>query len=447
MNESTKKLFKAAADIIVKNCGDRKIFFLGSGDDFQNYLRDEYKIEISGYATDMAPKAVNGKMMLDDMINKTNEYYIVVPMIRSSPTLRKRFKQLGYQLNKDYLFVHRSNTVIMPFSPDYRDSYGNFVHAGGCRVVIGKEVQNSYVYVGDNFKSDGDCLIRVFGQGNARVVIGNNCKSNGEVKFFVYTGAELTIGDDMKVSKNATISVMDNNRVHIGKECMISYEVKLFSGDGHAIFDTETRIPAEKICFALNQRLPKDIVCLSSREVNPDFHPRHADCTKTYEYSIYNAVHPDPIKRRYSYFVYVPLDIDAMRKAAEYLVGEHDFASFCSAHAQVKTTVRTVYSLDIICDAEYEDAEPVQNAEAAKRTYQAQDIKIRISGNGFLYNMVRIIVGTLVKVGYHFYPPEYVKTILDACDRTKAGPKAPAEGLKLIDIKYDPKDYEPKSRL
>ena len=94
MNESTKKLFKAAADIIVKNCGDRKIFFLGSGDDFQNYLRDEYKIEISGYATYMAPKAVNGKMMLDDMINKTNEYYIVVPMIRSSPTLRKRFKQL-----------------------------------------------------------------------------------------------------------------------------------------------------------------------------------------------------------------------------------------------------------------------------------------------------------------------------------------------------------------
>ena len=220
------------------------------------------------------------------------------------------------------------------------------------------------------------------------------------------------------------------------------------AGGNVAVFDTKTRIPAEKICFALNQRLPKDIVCLSSREVDPDFHPRHADCIKTYEYSIYNAVHPDPIKRRYSYFVYVPLDIDAMRKAAEYLVGEHDFASFCSAHAQVKTTVRTVYSLDIICgDTECENINSTQNAEAAKRTYQAQDIKIRISGNGFLYNMVRIIVGTLVKVGYHFYPPEYVKTILDACDRTKAGPKAPAEGLKLIDIKYDPKDYEPKSRL
>ena len=225
--------------------------------------------------------------------------------------------------------------------------------------------------------------------------------------------------------------------------------------DGNvAVFDTETRIPADKICFALNQRLPKDIVCTSSCEVKPDFHPRHADCTKTYEYTIYNAVHPDPIKRRYSYFVYVPLDIDAMRQAAEYLKGEHDFASFCSAHAQVKTTVRNIYSLDIIQGDEInqgdgsliekennEDKKEATDIDGPQRIYVSHDIKIRISGNGFLYNMVRIIVGTLVKVGYHFYPPEYVKTILDACDRTKAGPKAPAEGLKLVKIEYNPEDY------
>jgi tRNA pseudouridine38-40 synthase len=226
--------------------------------------------------------------------------------------------------------------------------------------------------------------------------------------------------------------------------------------DGNvAVFDTETRIPADKICFALNQRLPKDIVCTSSCEVKPDFHPRHADCTKTYEYTIYNAVHPDPIKRRYSYFVYVPLDIDAMRHAAEYLKGEHDFASFCSAHAQVKTTVRNIYSLDIIQGDEInqgdgsliekgnnEDKKEAIEIDGPQRIYVSHDIKIRISGNGFLYNMVRIIVGTLVKVGYHFYPPEYVKTILDACDRTKAGPKAPAEGLKLVGIEYNPEDYK-----
>ena len=226
--------------------------------------------------------------------------------------------------------------------------------------------------------------------------------------------------------------------------------------DGNvAVFDTETRIPADKICFALNQRLPKDIVCTSSCEVKPDFHPRHADCTKTYEYTIYNAIHPDPIKRRYSYFVYVPLDIDAMRQAAEYLKGEHDFASFCSAHAQVKTTGRNIYSLDIIQGDEInqgdgsliekgnnEDKKEAIEIDGPQRIYVSHDIKIRISGNGFLYNMVRIIVGTLVKVGYHFYPPEYVKTILDACDRTKAGPKAPAEGLKLVGIEYNPEDYK-----
>ena len=220
--------------------------------------------------------------------------------------------------------------------------------------------------------------------------------------------------------------------------------------DGNvAVFDTETRIPADKICFALNQRLPKDIVCTSSCEVKPEFHPRHADCTKTYEYTIYNAVHPDPIKRRYSYFVYVPLDIDAMQQAAEYLKGEHDFASFCSAHAQVKTTVRNIYSLDInqgdgslIEKGNNEDKKEAIEIDGPQRIYVSHDIKIRISGNGFLYNMVRIIVGTLVKVGYHFYPPEYVKTILDACDRTKAGPKAPAEGLKLVGIEYNPEDYK-----
>ncbi len=202
-----------------------------------------------------------------------------------------------------------------------------------------------------------------------------------------------------------------------------------------AVFDTETRIPAEKICFALNQRLPSDIVCRESYEVPADFHPRYAKCTKTYEYRIYNDIHPDPLKRRYSYFVYMPLDVEAMRMAAQYIVGEHDFASFCSAHAQVKTTVRTVYSLEIITDNCEMDGGQAHHQDY--RTYQAHDIIIRISGNGFLYNMVRIIAGTLCKVGYHFYPPEHVKEIIDGCDRGLAGPKAPSEGLTLVGIEYD----------
>ena len=240
MDERTKSMFISAVRIIKKYRNGRELVFLGSGDEFEGFLNNEHKITVSKYATDVKKKAVEGRLLLDDMKGTADKNYIVIPMTRSNPTLRKRLRGLGFALNRDYIFVHRSNTVIKPNSPDFRDEYGNFVHSGGCRVVIGRNVENSYVYVGDNFKSDGDCLIRLFGGGKSRVEIGKNCKSNGNVKFFVYGGGELTIGDEMKVSRDASISVMDNNRVNIGRECMISYEVKMFSGDGHAIFNSET---------------------------------------------------------------------------------------------------------------------------------------------------------------------------------------------------------------
>lgn len=183
-----------------------------------------------------------------------------------------------------------------------------------------------------------------------------------------------------------------------------------------AVFDTETKIPAEKISFALNQRLPDDIRIQKSEEVPADFHPRYADSVKTYEYKILNRRFALPTERLYTHFVYMPLDVDKMKRAAEYLVGEHDFKSFCSHRNQTETTVRTIYRIDI------EKTDDI--------------ISIRISGNGFLYNMVRIIVGTLMKVGMSVYPPEHVKEILDARDRDAAGPKAAACGLTLIGIEY-----------
>lgn len=184
-----------------------------------------------------------------------------------------------------------------------------------------------------------------------------------------------------------------------------------------AVFDTFSKIPPEKMCFALNQRLPDDIRIQDSCEVPLDFHPRYCDSTKTYEYKILNRRFDNPVMRLYTHFVYMPLDYEKMQEAAKYLVGEHDFKSFCSARTQVTDTVRTIYSLDV--------------------SKEGDIIKIRISGNGFLYNMVRIIVGTLIKVGLKVYPPEYVKEILEACDRNVAGPKAPAKGLTLIGIVYN----------
>jgi tRNA pseudouridine38-40 synthase len=194
-----------------------------------------------------------------------------------------------------------------------------------------------------------------------------------------------------------------------------------------AVFDTNTRIPAEKISYALNQRLPDDIKIQLSCEVRADFHPRYIESVKTYEYRILRATFPMPTYRRDSYFTYRRLDVGAMKEAAEYFVGTHDFASFCSANAQVKDTVRTILSLDVT-------EEPVENGVMES---DASLIRIRVRGNGFLYNMVRIIAGTLLGVGMGDYRPQDVEQILEARDRTAAGPTAPAHGLTMIGLVYD----------
>ena len=184
-----------------------------------------------------------------------------------------------------------------------------------------------------------------------------------------------------------------------------------------AVFDTETRIPPEKICYALNQRLPEDIVVQSSCEVAKEFHPRHCYSEKTYEYRILNRKIPVPTLRRYTYFYYRSLDITKMQQAAQYLIGKHDFQSFCSVKSSVENTVRQILS----CNVE-----------------KSQDdvITIRVTGTGFLYNMVRIIAGTLILVGVGEMKPEQIPEILNQMQRSAAGPTAPAQGLTMIGIQY-----------
>lgn len=183
-----------------------------------------------------------------------------------------------------------------------------------------------------------------------------------------------------------------------------------------AVFDTESAIPAEKFCFAVNQRLPEDIRVQSSVEVAPDYHPRRVSSRKTYEYRIFNRRIALPTQRLYTHYVYYSLDIEQMRKAATYLIGEHDFKSFCSVKTQALETVRCIYRLEV--------------------TKEEDVITISVTGNGFLYNMIRIIAGTLLKIGCGAYPPERMIDILNGCDRSLAGPTAPANGLTLMKIEY-----------
>lgn len=181
-----------------------------------------------------------------------------------------------------------------------------------------------------------------------------------------------------------------------------------------AVFDTCSRIPGEKFSYALNQRLPEDVVIQESREVSADFHPRHCHSKKTYEYTVINRKFPLPEYRHTAYFYYGSLNVKAMQEACNCFIGEHDFAAFCSAGAQVQTTVRTIYHLEICKEGD--------------------KIRICVQGNGFLYNMVRIIAGTLLEVGKGKCRPDEVEKMIASCDRKQAGPTAPAMGLKLLGI-------------
>lgn len=206
----------------------------------------------------------------------------------------------------------------------------------------------------------------------------------------------------------------------LGEEIVVTGASRTDSGvhslGNVAIFDTNTRMPADKIAFALNQCLPEDIVVQGSMEVPLDWHPRYQESRKTYEYRIMNRTFRMPTRRLDTYFYHHPLDVDKMKEAASYLAGEHDFKSFCAVGAQVKSTVRTIYA----CDVEKEN----------------DIITIRVTGNGFLYNMVRIIAGTLIRVGGGDIEPDKIPEILEARDRNASGPTAPAHGLTMMGIEY-----------
>lgn len=284
-----------------------------------------------------------------------------------------------------------------------------------------------------------------------------------------------------------------------------------------AVFDTESTIPGDRWAYAVNRYLPPQISVVDSREVKPDFHPRHCNTRKTYEYKILNAKFPIPQLRNYAWYVPGKLDIDLMRQAAERLIGEHDYKSFCCVRTQAESTVRTVYSIELeeapaptgicinrgvaepnslecgaagsigaietiesigtagsICtigssgtietgetggdaetgetgetggDAETGNTEAGENggnsemrkensSHGAQRAGEGSIITMRITGNGFLYNMVRIITGTLVQAGKGLITADDVSRMLEKCDRNAAGQTAPPQGLTLVNIEY-----------
>ena len=219
-----------------------------------------------------------------------------------------------------------------------------------------------------------------------------------------------------------TIEGMLNRAIHdlTGEEVQVIGASRTDAGvhayGNVAVFDTQSSIPGDRFLFALNQKLPEDIRIVESKEVAADFHPRHCNTEKTYEYRICNTQIPDPTRRLYTFHFSMPLDAEVMNEAAQFLMGEHDFTSFCNVESQALSHVRTII-----------DAHVVRNGD---------EVVISITGNGFLYNMVRIIAGTLIQIGRGKGRPADIREMLEKKDRTAAGPTAPAQGLFLIKYEF-----------
>lgn len=183
-----------------------------------------------------------------------------------------------------------------------------------------------------------------------------------------------------------------------------------------ANFFTDSNIPPSKYFLALNSIIPDDISIVKSEEVSPDFHSRFSAKGKRYKYLVYNMRHPSALMRNRSYHVPLPLNLDHMKEAGAFFIGKHDFSAFQASGSAAKTSVRTITGL----------------------TLERKDslIELNISGDGFLYNMVRIITGTLIDVGLGRTPVNEIPDIISNGDRHAAGRTAPPQGLYLIEVFY-----------
>ena len=212
--------------------------------------------------------------------------------------------------------------------------------------------------------------------------------------------------DALKLALSQPIEIFASGRTDAGVSALCQT----------AHFDAETSIPADKIPFAVNPFLPDDIKIVKCKQVKLDFHARFDVKKKTYQYNLYVSPVELPIKSLTACWIKKIPDVDLMRRASLKLLGTHNFKGFMSSGGQAKTFERTIYDIKI--------------------KHKNNDISIEVTGNGFLYNMVRIIVGTLLEIGYKKKTAEDIDKILQTQDRTMAGYLVPAYGLFLKGVKY-----------
>ena len=251
-------------------------------------------------------------------------------------------------------------------------------------------------------------------------------KGYGSVKLLLkisYLGSAYNGWQVQKDRKTVQKTMQDAVETAFGKRFPITGCSRTDSGVHANMFcctvefgDIRTSIPIEKIPVILSRLLPDDISVYDACRVPDSFHPRYDATGKEYIYLIWNGAVKNPFLTERAMFYPKPLDVNLMNEAARCFLGKHNFASFMSSGSKITDTIRRI--------------------DTSRVEREGDKIMFTIAGNGFLYNMVRIIVGTLLRVGRGFYTPEQVKEILEAKDRQAAGVTAPPQGLMLMQIEY-----------
>lgn len=271
------------------------------------------------------------------------------------------------------------------------------------QIKIKKKINNKVALYSDFYSIEGDFKMR-----NIKLVIEYDGKDfNGWQKQPNKLNIQGTIEQAIKIITGEEVDLTASGRTDAGVHAFGQV----------ANFKTNSNIPIDKIAIALNSNLKKSIRIISAEEVDERFHSRLTCKKKTYRYVINNSEFSSAIYRNLETHIPQKLDVEKMRVAAKFFEGEHDFKAFKASGTSSKSSVRTIYKAEVI-------------------QMPNNRIYIELTGNGFLYNMVRIIAGTLVDVGIQKIEPEDIKNIIETKDRSLAGKTLPPNGLYLIDVQY-----------
>lgn len=240
MHEIKMKNFKPTADIIQRYYNGRQIVLLGDSIMLRELLERDYGIKATLIATHVKEKVgKHGLIDIDTFKDHSSEYYIVVPFIKSEPNIKKRLISMGYLEFKDFVFTMHEKIVLKAGFGSYHDEYGNHIHCNGCQVSLRENVGNTTIMIDDSVSFGKSCAISVASP-NCTVNIKKGCQTGNNFKIILWSSSEITIDEGCTFGHNDELVVHHGNKIEIGKDNMFSHDIKIYAGDGHSVFDTDT---------------------------------------------------------------------------------------------------------------------------------------------------------------------------------------------------------------